>query len=125
MRNAILGVAAVAAIALLANTAQAQRDYGSRHGGAAAIHTISHNHDRYDDHHGSYSSHGRHAYYPSYHGRYPAVPGHPQIISPYHYHPPIAYPPAYRRYGSGCGSYGYPHNSLYYRGTGFGFSFSF
>ncbi len=77
-----------------------------------------------------YHGHSYHRGYPygvSPYGHRPPMYGPPAVVYPYPGYPPIVRPPVYPRHrhvcGPGCGCGG--SSGFYYRGPGWGFSFSF
>jgi hypothetical protein len=131
MRGATFFFAAAVLVGLVTNSALAtdphsRRSYDNR----VNVQTVGHP-GMYPRHY-SYNppGHGRHGYpYGHHHGARPVViqpriPGHPPVMYPYPVYPPVAFPPVYPGYRPGCGS-PYPHQDFYYRGNGWGFSFSF
>lgn len=130
MRRTSYFAAAAVLVGLVTSTAMASDLYPLRStGDRVSIHTVAHpgmhghpgGHGRHD-----LSRHARPGYY--HYGRPPmAYPPYPRMK-----YAPVIVPPVYPGYPHRCGphcgprcGYGYPPNSLYYRGSGWGFSFSF
>jgi hypothetical protein len=141
MRGATFFLAAAVLVGLVTSSARAA-DPHSRWPGDHGISVQPVGHP--GAHHGHHPpTYGRHGYLPGYHDGarpyviQPPIPGHPPVMVPVPGHPPVVVP--YSRYrpvypghphvcgpqcGAGC-RHGSPHDSFYYRGRGWGFSFSF
>jgi hypothetical protein len=118
MKRVTLALVVLGVVALTANLAAA---------GDSTITLVGHSvHRGYSSgHYGGYPSYGygQHGY-----GRAPVivrpmVPAYPAIVYPAPRHAPVVHPPVHSRYRSRY--YCEPQWGFHYRGSGFGFSFSF
>ncbi|MCU0980841.1 MAG: hypothetical protein MUF25_16955 [Pirellulaceae bacterium] len=130
MRGATFFLAAAVLVGLVTSSARATDPHSQRLGDARiSVQTIAHP-GTHHGHHGYHTpGYGRHGYSPGYHyGARPYV-----VHPPIYVRPPVVvpYPPVYS-YPHVCGPHcgprcrhAYPYDSFYYRGNGWGFSFSF
>jgi hypothetical protein len=134
MRGATFFLASAVLFGLVTNNGRAAEPHSQRFGDARInVQTVGHP----GMHHGQHGYHspgyGRHGYSSGYHyGPRPYV-----IQPPIYVRPPVVYPypsyrPVYPGYPHVCGPHcgprcrhAYPYDSFYYRGNGWGFSFSF
>ena len=134
MRGATFFLAAAVVVGLVTSSARATDPHSQRFGDARiSVQTVGHP----GMHHGQHGYHnpgyGRHGYSSGYHyGARPYVVQPPIYVRPPMMYPYPSYRPVYPGYPHVCGPqcgprcrHAYPYDSFYYRGNGWGFSFSF
>jgi hypothetical protein len=131
MRGASFFLAAAVLAGLVTSSAWAEDPHSQRFGNERiSVHAVGHP-EMYSRHDGYHQpGHDRHGYSYGYH-----YGARPYIVQPPIYvRPPmvVPYPPVYPGYPHVCGPHcgpgcrhAYPYDSFYYRGNGWGFSFSF
>ncbi len=131
MRGATFFLAVAVLIGLVTSSTRAAAPDSQRFGDdRISVQTVGHPRTHHGYHNPGY---GRHGYSHSYHyGARPYVVRPPIYVRPPVVVPYPSYRPVYPGYPHVCGPHcgpqcrhAYPHDSFYYRGNGWGFSFSF